>query len=110
LTAPAPWVEDSRVPGATPANSPFGADDLALLDKLAVRVVEMRLETPALLFLETVRPLNFVASQAMVFFAPMVRAFLDATAYDRLTRILERRESIEELVKRIEAAAAARGR
>jgi hypothetical protein len=46
------------------------------------------------MFLESVRPLNYVGSQVMVFFAPMVRVFFGLPEWDELREVLERRESI----------------
>jgi hypothetical protein len=57
---------------------------------------------PAILFLESVKPLSFVGSQAMYFFEPMVRALFPLPEYERLASLMERRESVEELLVRIE--------
>jgi len=65
-----------------------------LLDKLAERVVRLRMTTPAIMFLESVRPMNYVGSQVMVFFAPLVRGFFGLPEWDEVRLILERRESI----------------
>ena len=80
----------------------------AVVDRLARAVVSRGLVAPAILFLESVRPLNFVASQAMVFFAPMVGLLFSRRDYDTLARLLERRSAIEHIVSRIEAVDAAR--
>ena len=48
--------------------------DRALLDRLAARVVELKLEVPAILTLESSRPLTVVAGQAMLFLEPIVQA------------------------------------
>ena len=66
----------------------------ALLNRLADKVVQLRMATPAILFLESVRPLNYVGSQVMVFFAPLVRGFFGLPEWDELRLVLERRESI----------------
>ena len=58
---------------------------------------------PAILFLESVKPLSFLGSQALLFFEPMVRAFFAVPDYDRVAALLERRESLEALLVRIEA-------
>src|SRR5439155_119917 len=42
---------------------PVAGDDQALLDRLASRIVELRLELPAILTLETCRPLSLLAGQ-----------------------------------------------
>jgi len=51
----------------------LAAEDLALLERLARRVAELRLETPAILTLETARPLSLVAGQAMLFLEPLAQ-------------------------------------
>jgi hypothetical protein len=57
---------------------------------------------PAILFLESVKPLSFVGSQAMVFFEPMVRALFAVPEYERFTAMMERRENVEALLVAIE--------
>jgi hypothetical protein len=65
--------------------------------------VRHRMTVPAILFLESVKPLSFLSSQALYFFEPMVRAFFSLPDYDRVAALLERRESLESLLVRIEA-------
>lgn len=80
-------------------------EDQALIDRLAAWVCVRRLETPAVLFLESVRPLSFVGAQAMHFLEPFARAVFNASDYERLARLLERRSNLELLVHAIERAA-----
>jgi hypothetical protein len=84
---------------------PLAAEDLALLQRVAARVVEMRLEVPAILMLESVRPLSFVASQAMIFFQPLVQALLHFSDYQRFAALVERRDALETLTALIECRA-----
>lgn len=91
-------------------SQPWTPEDQALLDRLADRIVELRVETAAILTLETAKPMAFLASQAMVFFEPIVQALFRFSDYQRISRLLERRESIESLTQLIEARAAARSR
>jgi len=84
---------------------PLSDEDQALLDRLAAWVSTRRLETPAVLFLESVRPMSFVGSQAMFFLEPFARAVFNASDYERLARLLERRSNLELLVRAIETAA-----
>ena len=49
---------------------------------------------PAVLFLESVKPLNFVGSQAMVFFAPFVHALFEVRQWDLIQQALEKRETL----------------
>ena len=81
-------------------------EDVALLDRLAARIVELRLETPAILALETARPLSLVAGQAMVFLEPIVQSLFRLPDYRRFAALVERRECLGVLVDRIEARAA----
>jgi len=83
----------------------FTSEDEALLERLAARVVELRMEIPAILALESGRPLGFIASQAMVFFEPIARALFPLPGYQRLTALAERRETVEKLIAKIEARA-----
>jgi len=80
-------------------------EDQALLDRMANWVVDRGLETPAILFLESVRPLSFVGAQGLVFLGPFAHALFSTLDYDRLARLLEDRANLERLVRVIEAAA-----
>ncbi|MHC4268816.1 MAG: hypothetical protein ACYSWS_04875 [Planctomycetota bacterium] len=80
----------------------FEDSDIALIKKLADFVIRRNMSVPATMFLESVRPLNFVGSQAMVFFKPIISRFFTSAEYDKLTTILEKREVIDLLIKEIE--------
>jgi phenylacetate-coenzyme A ligase PaaK-like adenylate-forming protein len=58
---------------------------------------------PAIFFLESVKPLSFVGSQALHFFEPMVNAFFQVRDYERFSLLMERRENLEVLLVKIEA-------
>jgi hypothetical protein len=80
------------------------ADDAAMLDELADAIVKRHMATPALFFLESMRPLSFVGSQMMVFLRPMISlVWTNPARWDQLQRVLEVRGSVEELVRRLEA-------
>ena len=80
----------------------FADNDIALIRKLADHVVKRNMSMPAVMFLESVRPLNFVGSQAMVFFKPILSRFFTREEYDKLATVLENREVIDLLIKEIE--------
>lgn len=89
------------------APGPFSPEDEALLDRLATSTVRVGMAVPAIFFLESVKPLNFIGSQVLVFFGPLVTAFfpvdsITADGYMRLAALLERRDSLEALVLKIE--------
>lgn len=90
--------------------APLSDADRALLERLALRVAELRLEVPAILALETARPVSLVASQSLTFFEPFVQSLFRLADYRRFTALVERREALEALTARIEAAADARQR
>jgi len=77
-------------------------EDFELLEKLAGFVVKRKLSVPAVMFLETLRPLNVVGSSMMSFFKPMLGNFFNHAEYTRLERILERRCSVGCLIDTIE--------
>lgn len=89
-----------------PSHGPLTGEDRALLDKIADAVIRRGMETPAILFLQSVRPLNGLGSQAMVFLRPFLTSLLKEATYDRITEILERREGLTALVEAIESRSA----
>ncbi|MBK6911591.1 MAG: hypothetical protein IPK53_02595 [bacterium] len=78
-------------------------EQIELFARLADKVVGLGFALPAILFLETTRPLNFVGSQVMLFFQPMLRSFFTLRDYDLLQQALERRETLGYLTELIEA-------
>jgi hypothetical protein len=75
-----------------------------LLDELADAVAKRKLTPAAVFFLESIIPLNWVISQVLLFFRPIVSVIWhDPVRWDRLQAVLEKRGSIEELLRRLEA-------
>jgi hypothetical protein len=96
-------MEAKRVKELTPP--PPGGDaeqEEELLRKIAERVVRMGLAIPAVFFLESSKPLSFIGSQALVFFEPFVKAFLNLKSYDRFASMMEERKNVERLIRVIE--------
>ena len=85
--------------------APLAPGDLALLERLAARVVELHLEVPAILTLESARPVSLLASQAMIFFEPIAQALFPGDDYRRVARLVERRDALAALVRLNEARA-----
>jgi len=73
-----------------------------ILTKIAQKVVSWRMSVPAILFLESVKPLNYVGSQMMAFFEPFVQTLFSWRDYDEFRRMMEERETIERLLQKIE--------
>jgi hypothetical protein len=97
-------------PGEPREPRELAPEDQALLDAVARAVARRRLETPAILFLESVRPLNFVGSQALVFLEPLLTSIFHWAQYERFTQLVSERENLERLTRAIERAAETRGR
>lgn len=72
-----------------------------VLEAFCREIVRRGLTTPSLLFLETSRPLNFVAAQAIHFFAPVLSIFTDRSGHRHLAEFLEKRGSVDWLCERI---------
>ena len=73
-----------------------------LLTKIADQIVKRKMTTPAILFFESVKPLSFVGSQALVFLQPIIQAFLNRREYDEIVLMMEERENVEKLLIEIE--------
>ena len=73
-----------------------------VLHKIAQKVVRWKMSVPAILFLESVKPLNYIGSQMMVFFEPFVQTVFSWKDYDQFRIIMEERENVERLLQKIE--------
>lgn len=74
----------------------------AVFDKLAKKVVQRGMAVPAIMFLESIKPVNFIMSQVMIFFEPIVQTIFNFNDYDHYRTALEKRESVEILLLKIE--------
>lgn len=85
-------MNDNGLPISTPAALTDGERELARW--LARELVERRLGGPALFLLESLTPMNFVMSQVMAFFSPVIKILSDQSKIDRFQEMLEKREAI----------------
>ncbi len=76
-----------------------------MLERLADRVVELHMEVPAILTLESARPLSLLAGQTMIFFEPLVQSLFRVGDYRLYASMIERRECLEALTRMIETRA-----
>jgi hypothetical protein len=81
------------------------AEDEAVLTRVAVRIVELRMEVPAILTIEGGLPMSVVAGQTLHFFQPVVQAMFRLPDYQRFATLIERREALQYLMALIEARA-----
>ena len=88
-----------------PDGQPLSAEDLALLERVADAVVAREMAVPAVVFLESVGPMNFLGSQALHFFTPILEVVLSRPDLERVALLLERRDMLPRLTALIERQA-----
>ena len=79
------------------------SEQRVLLEKVATWIVRRGLTTPAILFLETGKPLNFLGSQLLIGFSPFIQAIFKGDEYQKFALILEKDANVELLIELIEA-------
>jgi hypothetical protein len=85
---------------------PLSSEDAALLDRVADAIVARRMAAPAVVFLESLGPMNFLGSQALHFFTPIIDLAFQAREVRHVARLLERRDTVTRLIALIEARSA----
>ena len=86
-----------------PEDEDLTTEEKEVLFKIADFFVRRGFTVPAILALESVKPLNYIGSQAMVFAEPFVQAaFKDIAKYNTFRRMMEKRENVERLLQKIE--------
>jgi len=81
---------------------PLSSEDTELMERVASAIVYHGMAAPATVFLESLGPMNFLGSQALHFFAPIIECAFSVNDIDRVARLLERRDSIARLIALIE--------
>jgi hypothetical protein len=79
-------------------------DDQVLMDEAAAAVVKRRLAVPAMMFLETVSPMNMLSSSMLHMITPIWGIALPAARLQQVAKLLERRGTIPELIRTIDEA------
>ena len=91
----------------------FSVDDVAaaltdadrdLIERLSQFIVDRGLREPATAALEASRPYTFLGSQFLLFMKPFAHIALPGPDYDRFTRLIENRTSIDVILDEIEKA------
>ncbi len=72
------------------------------VEALAARICERRLSAAAIFFFESLRPLNFVASQTMHALAPLASLFVEPERWEQVATALEDRRTLELILEEIE--------
>ena len=76
--------------------------DKNLISDLAEKVVNRGMAVPAIFFLDMMKYLSFFGGQIMVFFGPIITAFISSQSYYKFAELLEDRNNVEFLLVEIE--------
>ena len=77
-------------------------DYTKIIDDIAEYIHKKKLEVPAVMFLEMNKPLSLFYSSIFLVSTPVLGAFLGPERMRKLYLIMEKRENIEKLIRRIE--------
>jgi len=76
-----------------------------VIERVARIIVQRRLETPAVVLLESNRPLTFFAGQGMLMALPLIGSFIPPADIEALARVLDSEDTLDILIERIESLA-----
>lgn len=86
----------------------FWKDDLtedeeeALIDRAAGEITKRKLNMPAMLFFEMHKPLSNVAGNAALMFSPFLVPFFGFQNVNDYSRLLQKPDSVERLIQKLE--------
>ena len=83
-------------------NSELWIQDREAISRIAKKIIERGFVTPAVFFLELMKPFSLLSSHALVFFGPIITAFVRGDKYYRATELLEDPKNVEFLISEIE--------
>ena len=73
-----------------------------LITGLADKIVQRGLAVPAIFFLELTKPLALIGSHGMIFFGPIINAFINTEGYYKAAELFEEPANVELLIREIE--------
>jgi len=73
-----------------------------VLEKFAQEIARRGMCAPAIFIFESIRPLTFVAGQALAFMEPILKVLFDAPDYAVFREAIEDRDNVSWLVDRLE--------
>ena len=76
--------------------------DIIFIRRVATRIHRTGLVTPAVFFLELTKPLALIGSHIMIFFGPIINAFINAEVYYKAAELFEEPANVELLIREIE--------
>ena len=69
---------------------------------IAAKIHQSGFITPVIFFLELTKPLSLIGSHIMIFFGPIINAFINTQGYYKAAEIFEKPENVEFLIQEIE--------
>ena len=75
---------------------------IEIVEKISQYIVKKRMAAPALMTIESLRPLNFIGSQLLYFLAPFAEIIFNPKEYQEFAALLEKDEYIKLMLKRID--------
>ena len=76
--------------------------DIIFIRRVADKIHRSGLVTPAILFLELTKPLALIGSHVMIFFGPIINAFINTEGYYKAAELFEEPANVELLIREIE--------
>ncbi|HIN26338.1 MAG TPA: hypothetical protein EYM74_03405 [Candidatus Marinimicrobia bacterium] len=76
--------------------------DIIFIRRVAARIHRSGLVTPAIFFLELTKPLALIGSHGMIFFGPIINAFINTEGYYKAAELFEEPANVELLIREIE--------
>jgi hypothetical protein len=89
---------------ALPSERGLTDEERDWLAKVAREIVRRRLSAPAAFMIESLRPVQYLGSQAVVFLKPLLRIVVSEGQVERLASLLERPAALDELEAALERA------
>jgi hypothetical protein len=83
-------------------DSELGIQDRKAISRIAKKIIDRGFVTPAVFFLELMKPFSLLGSHTLVFFGPIITAFMRQDKYYRATELLEDPKNVEFLISEIE--------
>ncbi len=96
-------LKEKIIPNVISHSLSLREQDIAFLQRLAEKIHQSGFVTPAVFFLEMTKPLALLGSHALVFFGPVLNAFIQSENYYRTVQVFEEPNNIELLLQMIEA-------
>ena len=75
---------------------------LEKIEKIARYIVKRHMGSAAILAIESLRPMNFIASQLMYFLSPFAEIIFNGKEYEEFAALIEKQEYVKLLVDRID--------